>query len=453
MRSLAPRSLSGRLTLAAAVLTLVALAIAGGAIGYILNRFVVHQLEQRLDAQLASVVDALARDDAGRLRLLRNVDGPPFDRPRSGWYWRASADGVELHSASLEADRLAVDDGPPLPDKRRQHGPRPVSGDAVGPFGMPLLVRRASVDVGGTPADVAVAAPWAAAAGPTRDALLPLIVSLSLLGLGLGLASFVQVRLGLRPLKALQAALSDVRAGRAEHVPADQPSELLPLVGELNALIDQNAAGLASARLHVANLAHGLKTPLATLGVALADPGRDPDGALAAEIERIERSIRHHLSRARSAALGGPARTRTHVRDRIDDLIAALNAIHSDRGVIAEVNADPRIAAACDPQDFDEMAGNLLDNAFKWARGRIVVTAQVIERDLALTIEDDGPGLPDALWPEAVLPGRRLDEATPGHGFGLSIARELAELYGGSIRLSRSELGGLSVRLAIPNAS
>lgn len=450
---LTPRSLSGRLMLAAAGLTLAALVIAGLAIGATLHRFVDRQLEDRLDQQTATIADALERGPDGRIRLTRNADGPPFDRPRSGWYWRASSEGVELRSASLETERLDVDtdglDGPPH-DRRRPHRPR--SGEGRGPRGAPLFVRVTTADVGGRPVEIVVAAPWEAAAGPMRDAMTPLVLSLGLLGVLLAMASVLQVRLGLRPVQALRCALQDVRAGRSTHVPGDQPLELKPLADELNALIDQNAAGLSSARLHVANLAHGLKTPLATLGVALAEPGRDPDGALKVEIDRIDRSIRHHLARARAAALGGPARMRTPLRARIDDLAAALSRIHADRGVAATVSVAADVAVACDPQDVDEMVGNLLDNAFKWARGAISVEAAAADRWVALTISDDGPGLAEDQLPEALRPGARLDETTPGHGFGLSIARELAELYGGSVALSARSGGGLVATLELPAA-
>lgn len=452
---LSPRSLAGRLTLAALGLTLAALIIAGGAIGFVLHRFVTHQLEERLDQQIETVREALERGPDGALRLARNADGPPFDRPRSGWYWRAKSDGVEVRSASLETNRIELDDRPEGPPEDKRGRRRPRSDDARGPGGGQLFVRVATTEVGGAPVEIAAAAPVAALAGPMREAMTPLIVSLAALGLGLGLASVWQVRLGLKPLGALQAALGEVRAGRRERVPADQPNELKPLGDELNALIDQNEAQLANARLHVANLAHGLKTPLATLAVALQEPGRDPDGALGAEIDRIERRIRHHLARGRAAALGRAGRVRTIVAPRIDDLGAALSRIHAARGIAFRNEVGPGVALACEAQDLDEMAGNLLDNAFKWATGQITVTAATSDgRMVRLAVEDDGPGLsgPDVV--EALKPGRRLDEATPGHGFGLSIARELAELYGGSLALGPRADGkpGLAATLELPSA-
>lgn len=452
---LAPRSLKGRLTLAALGLTLAALIVAGGAIGFVLHRFVTHQLEERLDQQIETVREALERGPDGRLTLSRNADGPPFDRPRSGWYWRASGDGVELRSASLETNRIELDGPPDGPPNERRGKRRPRSDEARGPGGAPLFVRVATTEIGGAPVEIAAAAPVAALAGPMREAMTPLVVSLALLGLGLGLASVWQVRLGLKPLGALQSALGEVRAGRANRVPDDQPNELKPLARELNALIGQNEAQLANARLHVANLAHGLKTPLATLGVALQEPGRDPDGTLGLEIDRIERRIRHHLARGRAAALGSGGRVRTVVAPRIGDLATALTRIHAARGVAFRNEVAPDVAAACDQQDLDEMAGNLLDNAFKWAAGEIVVRASGQDgRVLRIAVEDDGAGLsgPDAV--EALKPGRRLDEATPGHGFGLSIARELAELYGGALALGPRSDGkpGLAATLTLPAA-
>lgn len=450
---LAPRSLAGRLTLAAAVLTLVALVGAGLAIGFILQRFVTQQVEQRLDAQTTTIADALERDADGRLRLSRNVDGPPFDRRRSGWYWRVDEEGAAvLRSGSLGDEGFESGRRRPLPAPfdPRWREPKPKMDEGRGPAEEPLIVRATRVDVGGRPVEIAVAAPLGAVAGPMRDALRPLALSLAAVGLGLVGASLLQVRFGLTPLRRLREALGEVRAGRAARVPDDQPAELKPLASELNALIEQNAAGLASARLHVANLAHGLKTPLATLSVALDDPGRDPDGALRAEVDRVERRIRHHLARARAAALGGPQRMRTELKPRIDDLAVALKAIHAGKTLSIAVDVADDLHVACDPQDVDEMAGNLLDNACKWARGAIVVHARRSDAQVALTISDDGPGLPEDALPEAMLPGRRLDETTPGHGFGLSIARELAELYGGGLTLERGPAGGLAARLTLP---
>jgi signal transduction histidine kinase len=237
-------------------------------------------------------------------------------------------------------------------------------------------------------------------------------------------------------------------------VPAEQPLEILPLVSELNGLLEQNAANLERARRHVANLAHGLKTPLATLAIALSGRGRDTASELHSLVVLMERRIRHHLGRARAAALSGPTRAQTPIAPRIDDVVDALAKIYADKRIALAQEVPRDLAVACEQQDFDEMAGNLLENAFRWARGRVEVHAHRDDgRSVAIVIEDDGPGLRPDQIPQVLRPGERLDESAPGFGFGLPITRELAELYGGELNLDASPLGGLRVTLRLPVAA
>jgi signal transduction histidine kinase len=281
-----------------------------------------------------------------------------------------------------------------------------------------------------------------------------LAISLGVLGLALVVAIVLQVRLGLRPLERLRQAVADVRSGRSETVPAEQPLEILPLVSELNGLLEQNAANLERARRHVANLAHGLKTPLATLAIALSERGRDKAGELHSLVVLMERRIRHHLGRARAAALSGPTRAQTPIAPRIDDVVDALSKIYADKRIALAQEVPRDLAVACEQQDFDEMAGNLLENAFRWARSRVEVHADRDDgRSVAIVIDDDGPGLRPEQIPQVLRPGERLDESAPGFGFGLPITRELAELYGGELKLAASPLGGLRVTLRLPVAA
>ena len=278
-----------------------------------------------------------------------------------------------------------------------------------------------------------------------------LAISLLALAIALVLAMIFQVRLGLRPLERLRRSIAEVRAGRSDRVVEVQPREVQPLVSELNSLLEQNALNLDRARRHVANLAHGLKTPLATLAVALP---RDKHGTEMHElVELMERHIRHHLGRARAAALNGPTRAHAVVAPHITDLGAVLGKVHADKHVDFTVDIAGDLAVACEEQDFDEMAGNLLDNAFQWTRRKVEVHAGVKDGNrIVLSIDDDGPGFDLEQVPQILQPGQRLDERAPGFGFGLSITRELAELYGGSLEFQKSPAGGVRVVVTLPKA-
>lgn len=445
-----PRSIAGRFALGSAVVVLVALVLAGIGTGTVLHRFMMGQLDQRLDDKIASLASRL-EDGAEGLRLGALTESPPFDRPGAGWYWQIrSEDGkTVISSPSLEGKPLEI-------DERRFRweefwNPRPRPADGRGPRGEHLHVRVSTLPVGSRSVTIVASAPVSAIGRPVRDALFPIMAALFLLGLGLAVASLVQVRLGLRPLKALRASVAEVRAGRAASLPTDQPDELRPLAEELNTLLSQNAEGLERARRNVANLAHSLKTPLATLAVSL-QKGREGDAESLRQVEQMERQIRHHLGRARAAALGGPSRFRTEVAPRIADLAAMFDKVHADRRIAFSSDVPAEIAVACEPQDLDEVLGNVIDNAFKWARSKVSVGHRVADGQLLLVVEDDGPGLKDDQTPTALLPGRRLDETIPGDGFGLAIVREITELYNGGIALGRSPFGGLRAEVTLPLA-
>lgn len=441
-------SLQRRLLLAALAFVTVALVVAGVAIGLILHRFVRAQLDSRLDSQLVALAASLERGAGDRLRVARNLAGPPFDRDRSGWYWQVQQGHTVLRSESLEGRDLALPD--PLPRGRDPDRPQP--GDGTDPWGGPLILRVLVLppERGGPPAILVASAPVRALHSPLRQAGLALAAILGTLGLCLVAGTVAQVRLGLRPLERLRRDLAEVRAGRRPRIPDPQPAEIRPLVVEMNALLDQNAANLERARTHVANLAHGLKTPLATLTLALSDRARDPDGALASLVSGMDRRIRHHLRRARASALGGATRARTELAGPVADLRATFERLYADKGLAFDLAVPAGLAVACDPQDIDEMLGNLLDNACQWGRGHIRISAYPADAAIRITIEDDGPGLDPEAAGRAIRPGGRLDESVPGHGFGLSITTELAELYGGTLRLGRSDLGGLSAELTLP---
>ncbi|WP_419808541.1 sensor histidine kinase [Sphingomonas sp.] len=462
-----PRSIFGRLLALALLATAAALAVAGVAIGGVLERFVTHTLDDRLTDKLSALSGAVRKDgslDPAYLARFDTLSARDAD-------WRVEAPGGTVGSAMIDGQwktSFGEDQRIGPIERYVRRGPRHGPGEAslppdgrlaAQPFDGRLrdgervhgLWQNVPTDRG--PARVAVAVSRDVIDRPLREALVPLALSLAALAVALAVAAAVQLRVGLRPLGDLQRSLAAVRAGRLARVPVDQPRELQPFATELNALLDQNEAGLARARGHVANLAHGLKTPLAALIVRLEEPGRDPDGALRALAEGAAARVRHHLGRARAAAPGAGARARVALAPVVDDLLAVLARVHAERAIAAEANL-AGLAVAADAEDVAEMLGNLLDNAWRHAATRVRVTATPLDGAVAVTIEDDGRGLSTAALAEALLPGRRLDERGDGHGFGLPIARELAELAGGGLALARSAtLGGVAATLTLPGTT
>ncbi|WP_244277626.1 sensor histidine kinase [Mesorhizobium erdmanii] len=453
LRRLTPKSIAARLALGSAVLVLAALIATGISTGIVLSRFIRDQIDQRLDTQIGAVTSALENRPSLPDVLTLN-DPPPFDRHGAGWYWMATIDGHTYRSASLDGADITNrgsdhwwggwHDGPADANTR----PRPFNG--VGPRGEPLYLRVQVVPTNGTWMTITASAPAHALVRPLRDALVPVILAMLALGILLAAASVLQMRLGLRPLKRVTKGLEDVRAGRASHIEGNQPRELRGLVGELNSLIKQNAEGLRRARGHVSNLGHALNTPLAALSLSLSGSRSRRDAERLRLVAEMQERIRHHLGRARAAALNGPAHISTAIRPRVLDLNVVLSKINAERGLNVAVDIPEALAVACEPQDLDEMLGNMLDNAFKWASSTISIKARNAGTQVLIEVADDGPGISMEKIHEVLQPGKRLDESIVGHGFGLSITRELAELYGGDLNLGKSSLGGLEVVVRLP---
>ena len=280
----------------------------------------------------------------------------------------------------------------------------------------------------------------------------PPVIAFALVCMLIGL---LQVRRGLSPLNRLRARLADVHAGRAPGVDGGYPAEVQPLVDDLNVLLDERERRVARAVARAGDLAHGLKTPLAVLAheadQAAAAGHADLAGAIEQQIERMRRQIDRHLALARSAAAGTAPAARTPATASAEALARTLLRLHAGRGLRIDVDVDAAHAFRGQREDLDEMLGNLLDNACKWARGRVALTSTVDAGQLILRVDDDGPGLPASLRESVTERGVRADESAPGSGLGLAIVRELAELYGGGVTLAVSPLGGLRAELRLPS--
>jgi signal transduction histidine kinase len=267
-------------------------------------------------------------------------------------------------------------------------------------------------------------------------------------------AGLWHARVGLAPLDDLRRRLAAVRSGKAARLEGTYPSEVEPLVQDLNALLAHREQLVLRALAKAGDLAHGLKTPLAVLFQEAERARRAGHHELAESIhqqaERMSRQVDYQLAQARAAAAGAAPGTGCLVLASAEGLARTFERLHAERGLALEVRVASGHAVAAERQDLDEMLGNLLDNAYKWARSRIVVTSEPDGTAVHITVEDDGPGLDPSLREAVLTRGVRADEAAPGAGLGLAIVRELAELYGGGIALEAAPMGGLRARLRLP---
>lgn len=440
----APRTIKGRLLITGLALTGIALLAAALLIDAVLDGYVRRNFHQSLDVQVGLLARSVRPDGSVDRDMLQAIG--PYTQYRRGWAWRIEAPRETVASTEQIGQLDFHEEGVRGREGHLLAPPETLKSGRAGNLYVRVLEKETPRGL----VKITATAPYTVFERLRKAAIAPVLGTLAGLAILLMLSTLLQLNIGLRPLHRLKSSLADIRSGASSRVPDDQPAELQLLVTELNGLLDENAAALARARGHVANLAHSLKTPLATLSVKLNDIDRDPDGQLTDLVTQIDGAIRHHLGRARAASPGVMQAHSIPVAAIIDDLIAALGRIYADRSIAFEKHLEPDCTLKCDPQDLSEILGNLLDNAAKWAASQVMVTTETAGRMVRVAIEDDGPGLTLSAIDEALVPGRRLDEREEGHGFGLPIARELAELHGGSLEFGVSRLGGLCVLVLLP---
>jgi signal transduction histidine kinase len=454
-------SLAFRLFAAAALWTGFVLPVAG----ILIYSLYTHELHEAFDERLKSlltVVIADSLDHAGaEPGIPGNVGEPLFEHPHSGWYWQITpldgAPGTRRVSSSLGSETI--------PSPRGANVAPDAAGirwlDTEGPIGQRLRVAEFIHSMGDVMAGpsyaFAVSAPleW-------RDARAdrftpPLIWALALAGLGLVLATILQVRVGLHPLKGVEHGLAAIRSGRAQRLEGKLPAEIQSLQQELNALIQSNQDIIERARTQVGNLAHGLKTPLAVI----MNEAREDKGPFAAKVleqgQIMQQQVTHYLERARMVANIGAIGRSTDVLTTAEAIGRALGRIYKDRELALNIDCPPEIKFQGEKQDLEEMLGNVMDNACKWAKSEVRVAIQ-LQREatgstrpkLIISVDDDGPGMSAEQRQQGIKRGRRLDETKPGSGLGLSIVADLAQLYAGHFELQEAPSGGLRARLELP---
>lgn len=442
-------SIAFRLVAGAAIWIGAALAVSGYLLAALFDDHVERSFDRRMGVMLESLIAVTEIDSSGKIILRRGPGEPRFEQPFSGWYWqiRSRGDGEDsTRSKSLWDQSLATRSGGGSAASQ--------SYDIAGPQNQALRVVTRNIMLPGVDHDFqfAVAADLAEHELETRPFNVLLGISLSALWLGLMIAVALQVKFGLRPLDRLRAGLVEIRTGRAERLDGDFALEVAPLANELNALVGQIGRVVEHARTHVGNLAHALKTPLSVIS---NEAGRD-QSPLAETVRRqaeiMTRQVDHHLARARAAATANVIGARSDVSPVVEDLRRTLVRIYAARDISIAVEGIDGAVFRGDRQDLEEMVGNVVDNACKWAHKRVRIDIGRQGRNLRIIVEDDGDGLPEDQRREALRRGARLDESVPGSGLGLAIVQEIAGLYEGSLELGEASLGGLRVELLIPEA-
>jgi signal transduction histidine kinase len=459
MRAMRANSLAFRLIASSAVVAVVLLLTAG----FLLNGLFQQALERNFDARLRSTLDGLLANvelsPQGTPRLQGPISDNRFSLPLSGWYWQVTSPDhstADLASGSLLEQRLNPPPG--SLDNRNSEGIAHFA--TLDSEGQSLRVSKQRFKLFGGDKNYSflVAGNFDELKAEVTSFRQALLTVLGLLGAGLMAAILAQVRFGLQPLVEMQHRLNDIRSGKLELLHDDFPQEIQPVADELNLLVQSNFEIIDRARMQVGNLAHALKTPISVL----TNEARDSKTPLAEKVREqinvMRDQVNLYLDRARRAARAQTIGSATEVEPVLQSLARTLQRINQDKGLTIKVEASPKLRFRGERQDLEEMVGNLMDNACKWAKSQILVRAvqlpasgEDVRTWLNIAVDDDGPGIPADKRGEALQRGKRLDESKPGSGLGMSIIVETAGMYSGKVELANADLGGLRVNLQLPS--
>jgi len=419
--------------------------------GYALDRVLTNSLVENFDKQLEYVLNAMIAASEigpdGEVRFNRPPADQRFLEPYSGVYFQVSGEGADTFpSRSLWDRRLRVD---PAHNDVRLH-----TYDSREFEDEPLRIVERDVILPSSNIR------WRFQVAQSREIIdrqikelrTTLIRAFAALGIGLLVLAALQAFYGLWPLRRVRKEVVAIRSGTQRRISEDFPREIFPLVNELNQLLVHGEEQAEEARRHAGNLAHALKTPLTVITNAATAHAPDLADTVCREATTMRRQVDHHLARARAIGRRASAHARAQVWESVEAVERAVTRLYPD--VTVDIAGDKESAVHIERQDLDEMLGNLVENAAKYGNGRVFVTVeQVADKGVEILVEDDGPGIPAAERESIFQRGARLDTDKPGTGLGLAIVRDVAEIYGGSIRLEESEdLGGLLARLCLPPA-
>jgi signal transduction histidine kinase len=443
-----------------------------GVTGWVLQGMFEQHLSRQFHAELATHLNQLAAhleiNAAGQPEVSRILSDPRLERPYSGLYWQVDrmpsgntpGRSAVLRSRSLWDGELQVPADHLNDGEQHEHRLNGPKGESLRMIEQSLYLAQQQHE---QPAEhpqqtlrLIVAADEKLLAEPVDRFRGLLLIALSLLAAGLILAAVVQVFAGLRPLKHLRDELGRLRDGEQALLGGSHPSEIQPLVDELNTVLERNAEFVERARSQAGNLAHAVKTPLAVMAnAAAAEQGEWGELAdiVSSQIDVARQHIDHHLSRARiaAAAQGRGQGQHCQLRPAAEGLLRVMQRVHAERHLALHLDdSGDSLVFRGEAQDLQEMLGNLIDNACKWASSEVRVAAIRQETMLCIDIDDDGPGIAAADRSTVLQRGQRGDERVPGSGLGLAIVDDLASLYAGRLELLDSPRGGLRARLWLP---
>ena len=453
-----PRSLAFRVVAFSTVWAIVALIVIFTLITTLYRQASERGFDSLLSAHLFNLIGSVGISAGGELTGSPDLGDLRFSEPNSGWYWSVlpASEGVsgERHSSSMtqEIPSPSVADVPFNSAFQRTYTTEGLDGEELQVFESEFVLdaknRAARFRVMGNETELEAEI----AAFQRR-----LLTYLSLFGAGMISINAIAILFGLQPLRRVRDALAMVREGTAQRLTGRFPVEIEPLANETNALIENNRRIVERSRTQVGNLAHSLKTPLAVL----VNEGRALGGAkgqlIAEQTASMQKQIDHYLQRARVAAQRDSVVYRTPVAPLVERMVRVMQKLNPRLG-ISLVLPDEEVVFAGEREDLEELLGNLLENAMKWAKSavRLSVALKAGEEEaefFEIDIEDDGPGIPEEQAREAVKRGRRLDETKPGTGLGLAIVADLVNEYGGTLALERSSLGGLRATVRLRSLS
>ena len=449
-------SLALRLFLSATVWTVLILLVTGFVLSSLYRQAVERAFDRRLGIYLKTLIADVASPELTP-GSFGQLGEPLFELPLSGWYWQVAR--LDRPKPEVTSSRSLWDRA--LPNLVDQHVEPSSDGSrksyVQGPEEQRLRLVERSVDLG---EDGRFLVAVGGDVSELDDEVVAfdraLIVTFAVLAAVLLLTTMFQVRFGLAPLKRISTSLNAIRSGTAEKLEGSFPVEIAPLARETNALLDANREIVERARTHVGNLAHALKTPLSVMMNEAAARADDPLAAKVNEQTGIMRDqVARHLERARIAARVAVVGTITDVVPVVQALARTMEKTHHGKDLAIDLDLPAEARFRGERQDLEEMVGNLVDNAYKWANSRVAIEV-LLEQSapdrqiVRMVVDDDGPGLSPSQREQVARRGRRLDESKPGSGLGLSIVVELAALYGGALNLGNAPIGGLRAELVLP---